>query len=90
MFSHLLPGCRSPSQGLQLVKVFYCKIPATQEHFGGFSVAAAFNRGHAVKLINKKLESEGKDALTKDILVEELDLTNKKGDVAVGFIEGLH
>jgi hypothetical protein len=72
------------------MKVFYCKISATQEHFGGFAVVAAFNRGHAVKLINKKLEAESKDALTGRILVEELDLDNKKGTVALEFLEGLH
>jgi len=73
------------------MKIFYCKIPATDDHFGGFAIASGFNRGHAVKNISKQLEAAGKGPLTDDISVEEFDpLQNKnKGVVVFDFLEGL-
>jgi len=62
------------------VKVFYGRIGKCDVHIEGFVVVSAFNKGHAVKLINKKLKTENCEA---KFTVEELDLENKKGSVAL-------
>jgi hypothetical protein len=57
------------------MKIFVCKTGGCWCHPDGMILAFAFNRGHAVKLMNKKLEGASCDPLPKDDKhkVEELD-----------------
>ena len=57
------------------MKVFYSKIENI-----AFVVVSAYNRGHAVDLIHKKLRES---ALTAEFVVEEIDTNNKRGDIAL-------
>ena len=71
------------------MKIFICKLNCWC-HPKGAIVSLAFNRGHAVKLMNKKLEAAGHDPLpkNKDHVVEEIDPEDhKKGYVELGFGE---
>jgi len=63
------------------VKIFICK-----RYPDGPLLAFAFNRGHAVKLMNKELERRNYDALTKENVVEEIKPEDhKKGLVITVF-----
>ena len=66
------------------MKIFIC-----ERYSAGPIFALAFNRGHAVKLINKELERRNYDPLTKDNAVEEVKPEeHKKGLVMTIFDEG--
>ena len=70
------------------MKIFVCKTTGCWCHPDGMIVALAFNRGHAVKLMNKKLEAADRDPLPKDKhhVVEELDPEeHKKGYADLSF-----
>jgi hypothetical protein len=56
------------------VKVFYARLEK------GFVIASGFNKGHAVKNINKELEVNN---ISTDFKVEEVDLEKKKGFIAL-------
>jgi len=63
------------------MKIFICK-----RYPSGPIVTLAFNRGHAVKLINKELERRNYDPLMKDNTVEEVKPEeHKKGLVMTLF-----
>ena len=60
------------------MNVFVCKTGGCECHPKGMILAFAFNRGHAVKVMNKRLEEAGYGPLPKDRKheVEELDPEN--------------
>jgi hypothetical protein len=60
------------------MKMFICK-----QYPNGPIFALAFNRGHAVKLMNKELERRNYDSLTKANVVEEIDPEAHKKGVAI-------
>ena len=71
------------------MKIFICTL-GCECHPDGTAVVLAFNRGHAVKLLNKKMKDEGYDPLLKDEfhVVRELDPSDpayKKGHVTFCF-----
>lgn len=57
------------------MKVFICRFD------GGTAVVSAFNRGHAVKLLGKRLREEKNIVLKKTDPVYEFSLGDKKGAV---------
>lgn len=70
------------------MKVFVCKF-RNREH-AATAVVLAFNRGHAVKLLNKRLEDSGRESLGKDVPLDlrELDPedpVHKKGHVELSW-----
>ena len=69
------------------MKIFICKLNCWC-HPQGAMVALGFNRGHAVKLMNKRLETAGYDPMpkNKEHVVEEIDPTeHKKGFAVLSF-----
>ena len=66
------------------MKIYVCRTGACRCHPEGMLLALAFNRGHAVKLMNKQLEDASYGPLPRDEkhLVEEIDPSDpvyKKG-----------
>ena len=72
------------------MKIFVCKTGGCHCHPEGMILTFAFNRGHAVKLMNKQLEEASYGPLSKDEKheVEELDPESpvfKKGYAALSW-----
>ena len=66
------------------MKIFICRRYSDAEaDLGGGLFALAFNRGHAVKLLNKKLEERNLRSLTKRDVVEEIKPEEHKKGLVV-------
>ena len=64
------------------MNIFIC------EFNGGHAVVSAYNRGHAIKLLSKKLEKLGLE-LKKSDKITKFDAENKKGTVYILKMPGL-
>ena len=66
------------------LKAYYAFL--NNEDQRGVVIVSAFNPGHAVKQINKKLKEQDLPPFDRKHTLHQLDLENRKGDLVLSWL----